>query len=68
MYPVLLGLLSALLFGASTPASKALLQGLDPIQLVWSILVPRLEPHQGCFDGVRGNSYDSWTRRTDCAF
>jgi len=33
MYPILLVLLSALLFGASTPACKALLQELDPVQL-----------------------------------
>lgn len=33
MYAILLALLSALLFGAATPASKVLLAGLDPIQL-----------------------------------
>ena len=33
MHPVLLALLSAALFGAATPASKALLAGLSPYQL-----------------------------------
>jgi drug/metabolite transporter (DMT)-like permease len=33
MYPLLLALLSALLFGASTPASKLLLGSLEPFQL-----------------------------------
>ena len=33
MYAILLALLSAILFGAATPATKVLLAGLDPIQL-----------------------------------
>ena len=33
MYPVVLALLAALLFGAATPACKALLTGMDPVQL-----------------------------------
>jgi drug/metabolite transporter (DMT)-like permease len=45
MYAVVLVLVSALLFGASTPASKALLDGIHPVQLAgWLYLGAALGP------------------------
>ena len=50
MYPVLLALLSALLFGASTPASKVLLEGLGPVQLAgWLYLGAAVGTAPGMF-------------------
>jgi drug/metabolite transporter (DMT)-like permease len=57
MHPILVALLAAVLFGASTPASKALLDGIHPVQLAgWLYLGAAV----GVLPGLRGG----WTGLT----